>query len=568
MTSNFVVPLGRKEHFLKLGNAQSIGPNSPLSSEVPRPAPLSVPHSFSPVTPPPIAHPGAATPRPQAQSQPHPISSPSPQQASPFSFLGGGSEGGSPDWMGMVEHAAPMLMGALGPHVGAIGGAPGIMSMWNLIGGRRGQDIQNIFGGSPGAAPQGPAPITPASPPATTAPSPPPPPPTPPQAPAVPAPQPPLSPVQPPQAGQTTGGVSTPTAPSPAPAPGWWQNTGRPIATSTFNAAAPMAINRGLESGLTAGATRLGLGPVASRFAGGPVGMAAQAIGGDLIDRSSLADPLRNTWVGDNILGLNSSGPLTSQGFGANVLANQQQQQELNRLASQPTATGPRSNGLTSGEYWLARGGQAGSHLMQGVEGMSRPVTTGEWVADSARGLDQATARREVLNNQREEASLPYAAPFAMRPSSPSPYLFQADRGGAVSPSAPMRDPVNAFQYLTNQAERYGPMTTIPATRYTPSIPTVGYLDAMAEGGAHLLDNTREMMHLREIARQRDPSLPQADFREALTRDTTGRPLAGVSNYLEGSAHIPGTNLTLPAVNPAQWGRQWQNTMPSWLGGR
>lgn len=57
-------------------------------------------------------------------------------------------------------------------------------------------------------------------------------------------------------------------------------------------------------------------------------------------------------------------------------------------------------------------------------------------------------------------------------------------------------------------------------------------------------------------------------FGDRVMNDVVTERPATWGDYTSGQARIPGTNRVLPSLNPSHWGEQWQNTMPTWLGGR
>src|SRR3990167_4926976 len=147
----------------KRAQSPGLGSASPFSSEVPRSPSASggvsggvsgSPLTMLPHLQAPGQSPAALAPRPnQAPVSPPQQSPPQARPAAPsggFQLFGGGQGGSGFDLSSFLQTAGPGLMGLIAPHLGRIGGLPAVMGLWNLLGGRQGQDMQTIFGGPGG----------------------------------------------------------------------------------------------------------------------------------------------------------------------------------------------------------------------------------------------------------------------------------------------------------------------------------------------------------------------------------------------------------------------------------
>lgn len=188
------------------------GPAAPAAGQLKPLRPVSPP-------PPPPAAPVAAAPPPAPPPPPVPVPQPAAASQSPnltpfFDALTGQSptppvapgSGQNP----LMSLLAPQIMRHAAPAVGAVGGAPLLMMLWDLIGGSGGRHLKTIFGGprTPPPAPQAAAPV--AAPPESPEPLPVAPPPrsveAPPQSPPAAPPQPAVPAVPPPPAPQAYAG--------------------------------------------------------------------------------------------------------------------------------------------------------------------------------------------------------------------------------------------------------------------------------------------------------------------------------------------------------------------------
>ncbi len=209
--------------------------------------------------------------------------------------------------------------------------------------------------------------------------------------------------------------------------------------------------------------------------------------------------------------------------------------------------------------------------------GFTHPVRTivsgGVATSDAANAVGGAMQSMDVGSRMEAQRANRTGQAPSLEPTGPSDYFFTRGPGGSLQ----VRSPGDALSYLNDKAWSYS------------YVPGINYIIALAEADTEGFLNVRDMYQRREAWRQwagqqlANPNLPQAQrtqiqgqlngqlrekSQELLVRDLTGvNPVASTQDFVNGSARIPGTNRTLPALNPARWGAQWRATMPSWLGG-
>lgn len=125
-----------------LGTAPAPSASTPKATPVGTP-PVSTPPPAKPAVPAPPASPLTAAPAPRPVEPEFPTPTP---PATPTAKTG-------PDMTKFFESMAPHLMKQIAPSMGAVGGMPLLMMLWDLMGGSHGKNIKTIFGdrGQPGS---------------------------------------------------------------------------------------------------------------------------------------------------------------------------------------------------------------------------------------------------------------------------------------------------------------------------------------------------------------------------------------------------------------------------------